>query len=79
MFAASFLRLYYVPDNNILPSTTGCIMDDGDDNTLPPSVVGDDVNSTAESSVSHSFYSNSLFNMIRDEDISDMIFCIGSA
>eukprot|EP00984_Skeletonema_dohrnii_P000676 scaffold204_cov100-Skeletonema_dohrnii-CCMP3373.AAC.7 len=34
-------------------------------------LVGDDVNSTADSSVSHSFYSNSLFSMTRHGDISD--------
>ena len=42
-----------------------------DDDNLPSVVLGDDANSTAESSVSHSFYSNSLFNMVRHEDISD--------
>jgi hypothetical protein len=42
-----------------------------DDDNKMPSLVGDDANSTAESSLTHSFYSNSLLSMVRREDISD--------
>ena len=48
------------------PHNQGISMDDDID-----TLVGDDVNSTADSSVSHSFYSNSLFSMTRHGDIPD--------